>query len=1036
MKKQLLTLFLPLLFFAAQTLAKTTLGADISYQCIDTLKYKVTIKYYRDCRGISFTNTTFNVRCSSSGSSLIVPLTLENIKEITPICDTVSGGCIPQNKPASEGIEQHTYTAILDFDSLPFNGLKGCTGKIILETQFCCRSSSINTGAGGKSFYTYAELDISKAPWNSSPVLSTEPISILCCNQPVYINIGASDTSDRDSLSYSWTNPLSNSGTIITYNGSNYSYQHPFTAYYPGSLKPPYYNINADPPIGIRLNPLTGDVIFTPTNCTEVTVAIIKVTEWRKDSSGIMRNIGVTHRDMQFIVKSCPDNNPPTIKGPYSYNVCVGDKLCFNVNTDDKVFVPTSGPVPALDTVTNTWNNGIPGATYTIINPTARLQTGQFCWTPEPGSVSSLPYYFTVTATDNACPLRARSSRGFSVRVKPRAKDSVSITEYFPGKFKVKAHIDSSTFQGNPSHQWTLLDTARNFISDSLVASFHSTNSFLSRLTTDTLQINRIGSYILKHDVNNLPVNCPATTYHLVVVDSLFETQIIYPNDTSICTGSPVTLQTITKFNIGSVAYQWYKNDTIQLIGDTLSAITFTENQSGSNNTYTIVSTDENGYSSIDKVRVHTWDNLTEIIEPSYKSCVGDTVLISLDTTISNVVWNTNSYGHSKQFTKDTTLSIVYVDSFLCTYQDSSIVSFWRLPDPSLRDSATCNDEMHISSNPFATYSWNTFDSTQHIHIDSSGLYTVQVKDTNGCVGFDSAYYTIHNAPEVSLGNDTTFCGDSLVLEANISGQYLWSSTEVSASIIAQNTGTYWLQVTDTNACTSRDSIEVNINPFPNLNLGNDTAFCGDSLLLVAIQGYNYTWSNGDTLSYSSINSSGDYWLQITDSNGCQSAADTIQITLHSNLATPVITQYGDSIGSSLTGKHIWFKDQNELVGEENNYLRITADASYSALSVDTNGCYSDTSNTLLANLSSRTLDHSRIKVYPNPSHGKLTIDLSLLSEVRSIYMLDALGRKVPVTQTKNGHLVQLEWNATAGILWLMIDAESGRYRKEIVYLK
>ena len=42
---------------------------------------------------------------------------------------------------------------------------------------------------------------------------------------------------------------------------------------------------------------------------------------------------------------------------------------------------------------TISWNKGIPGATFTVTNPTARLQTGRFCWTPGAGQASNLPLF-------------------------------------------------------------------------------------------------------------------------------------------------------------------------------------------------------------------------------------------------------------------------------------------------------------------------------------------------------------------------------------------------------------------------------------------------------------------------------------------------------------------------------------------------------------------------------------------------------------------------------------------------------------------
>jgi hypothetical protein len=76
---------------------------------------------------------------------------------------------------------------------------------------------------------------------------------------------------------------------------------------------------------------------------------------------------------------------------------------------------PTSPPAP--DSVSVNWNNGIPGAVFTIIDQSARLQKGEFCWTPTQDKISNLPYTFTVTARDNACPINGITSRTYRVYV-------------------------------------------------------------------------------------------------------------------------------------------------------------------------------------------------------------------------------------------------------------------------------------------------------------------------------------------------------------------------------------------------------------------------------------------------------------------------------------------------------------------------------------------------------------------------------------------------------------------------------------------
>ena len=62
-----------------------------------------------------------------------------------------------------------------------------------------------------------------------------------------------------------------------------------------------------------------------------------------------------------------------------------------------------------------TWNNGIPGATFTVSG--GRLPVGTFCWTPGPGDARPQPYTFTVTVRDNACPSNGVQTYSYSILV-------------------------------------------------------------------------------------------------------------------------------------------------------------------------------------------------------------------------------------------------------------------------------------------------------------------------------------------------------------------------------------------------------------------------------------------------------------------------------------------------------------------------------------------------------------------------------------------------------------------------------------------
>jgi len=60
-----------------------------------------------------------------------------------------------------------------------------------------------------------------------------------------------------------------------------------------------------------------------------------------------------------------------------------------------------------------------------------------------------------------------------------------------------------------------------------------------------------------------------------------------------------------------------------------------------------------------------------------------------------------------------------------------------------------------------------------------------------------------------SLGNDTAFCfGDSLTLNLEgVGTTYLWQDGSNNSNITVSTSGTYWVDVTDANGCSSIDSI-------------------------------------------------------------------------------------------------------------------------------------------------------------------------------------------------------------------------------------
>jgi gliding motility-associated-like protein len=825
LKKSLVTILMLgiSMMFSHQSEATHMMGADITYKCLDSLRFEVTVTYYRDCRGVPLGRGQFTITCPSGGSQN-VNLIRQSIKEITPLCATAAAKCNPVNQRSGDGIEAHTYTAILDFNRAPLSSLKNCSDKIRMTTSIPARNSDINTGAANQNFFTYAELDLKKAPCNSTPSLTSEPISILCCNQPFFFNNGALDITDFDSLSYSWAPPLRGWNQQIGYSGQNYAYNHPFKAFYPGSLKPPFNNINAKPPIGIYLDPVTGDIIFTPTRCDEVTVAVIQVKEWRKDTNGVYQEIGVTHRDLQFITKNCPDNNPPEIKGPFSYDVCEGSQLCFDVRTDDKQFIPPPPLQPAPpDTVTNSWNRGIPGATYTIINPTDRLQTGRFCWTPGANTASDLPYSFTVTARDNACPLNAVSVRAFRVRVKPRAQAERLIDTLDCGKYAFESDpIDG--FKGTPSYRWTLLDSNRNIVFDKKQGYFTSTGNFLSTSQFDSIQFRTGGLYIIQHDINNLPINCPSTFYDSLVVPPLLEVDLSLGEDTFVCAGTDLTFRPFLKNAQPPLTYQWS----------------------------TMGVTDDGDFE----------DNITSDPINNLDSFVLRVPGVQYDTAVSVLI--TDNIGCTAEdtvqvFLKANPIAILPPDDRICTYDSVTLVpnlnlAFWI--DRENGDTLVQGDT--LAKEWFYNGEWVPFSIADSVTINREGAFVLRVSDSLNCQDTDTFFLEVNDTVTALAGPDQIVCAEDLytitaggldTVGTGKSGFYRWNNITGGLDRIIgtnqsydrygvnqlDNDSTYRLELYVTEGgvqCFDDDTVIIVVDQLPVIALGTDESVCCDAGVL------------------------------------------------------------------------------------------------------------------------------------------------------------------------------------------------------------
>ena len=377
-----------LLFWQGEARATHAMGGELTYECIGTGIYRVRLNFYRDCNGVAApTNCSngrqFRLRSTACGATLNPCFSLDGVDVVTPICGTSVDRCLSSS--GQYGIERYRYSAVVNLSAYG-----ACGSDWIIDWDLCCRNNAITSlnNPGSRNLYLYARLNQTAAACNNSPRYLNDPTPFACVGQSVSYNHGFNDV-DGDSLSFELAPALGSNGSTIPYN-TGYSFLQPL--------------VTTGGANGVQIDPVTGTITFVP-SIQQVGVVTVRVREWR---NGVQ--IGEYIRDVQFVIITCTNNLPQVSgvngTGTYTYSVCAGVPFCFTVNSSD---------ADAGQTVTMSWNNGIPGATFTTTS--GPLPVGTFCWTPTASDIG--PNLFAVNVADNACVLNGVNNFGYVVQVTP-----------------------------------------------------------------------------------------------------------------------------------------------------------------------------------------------------------------------------------------------------------------------------------------------------------------------------------------------------------------------------------------------------------------------------------------------------------------------------------------------------------------------------------------------------------------------------------------------------------------------------------------
>lgn len=195
--------------------------------------------------------------------------------------------------------------------------------------------------------------------------------------------------------------------------------------------------------------------------------------------------------------------------------------------------------------------------------------------------------------------------------------------------------------------------------------------------------------------------------------------------------------------------------------------------------------------------------------------CSGDSIILDAGSAFVQYAWNTGALTQKISVLTTGNYIVVGTDLNGCKSADTVQVTVYPLPVIHLnKDTAICfADVKTLDAGPgFSNYVWNTGATGSSIQVSARGKYWVVVKDIHSCIGSDtSEIRKINPLPAAFLPADTAVCSYASIqlVAAGIYNQYTWSDGDAMPAITVFTPGMYWLQVTDANSCTGKDSITV-----------------------------------------------------------------------------------------------------------------------------------------------------------------------------------------------------------------------------------
>lgn len=366
--------------------------------------------------------------------------------------------------------------------------------------------------------------------------------------------------------------------------------------------------------------------------------------------------------------------------------------------------------------------------------------------------------------------------------------------------------------------------------------------------------------------------------------------------------------------------------------------------------------------------------NLNVSISGNNNLCIGDDATITANAlhAISYSWSGPNGFTSNSQtlsledvtFSDAGTYTVFATDENNCQATNSIYINVNSLPVPTIfGDTEICVGESTIlESSGGISYLWSTGSSASAITVQptETTTYSVTASNVSGCTNTTSVevqVVSIPSTPQAIVTNNDYCVGTpngSITITSPISPNYQYSIDGINyytGAVFANlSAGIYTVSVKNLSGCASTAIYEIQEAVAEDVQITGNTNICsGESTILTASGGEDYSWNTGATTPAISIAplSTTIYTVTVTNSFGCADT-ESVTVTVNPNPATALVSTSNTRClepfnGSILAENIVGGSNFNWTINGENHGTPTVvsgfASGNYTVVTTNAEGC-------------------------------------------------------------------------------------------------